>query len=71
MGFGTSSQQDGSKQQSQQEKDSQKGFTKQCYYELLGVEKTADPKEISKGYKKASLKWHPDKNPNEDTTEKF
>jgi len=35
------------------------------------VERDANDKEIAKGYKKASLKWHPDKNPNEDTTERF
>ena len=33
------------------------------FYKLLGVKKNADEKEIRKAFKKASLKYHPDKNP--------
>ncbi|KAM3173174.1 hypothetical protein ACTXT7_013021 [Hymenolepis weldensis] len=42
-----------------------------CYYELLGVEKTADADEIKKAFRKSSLIWHPDKNPAPDATSKF
>ena len=44
---------------------------KTCYYELLEVDKAATQKDIEKGYKKAALKWHPDKNPGVDTTKIF
>ena len=32
------------------------------YYGLLGLDIHASVKEISKAYKHAALKWHPDKN---------
>ena len=31
------------------------------YYDILGVDKNADEKEIKKSYKKLALQWHPDK----------
>lgn len=35
-----------------------------CHYEVLGIERDAEEAEIKKSYRKAALKWHPDKNIN-------
>lgn len=41
------------------------------YYAILDISIDAKPIEIKKAYKTQALKWHPDKNPGVDTTQKM
>jgi curved DNA-binding protein len=40
------------------------------YYKILGVERTADDKQIKKAYRDLARKFHPDKNPNDKEAER-
>ena len=44
---------------------------KRDYYEVLGVDKTANEKEIKKAYRKLAMKYHPDVSEEEGSEEKF
>ncbi|KAK1021651.1 DnaJ- protein scj1, partial [Friedmanniomyces endolithicus] len=40
------------------------------YYKLLGLDRDADDRQIKKAYRTLSKKFHPDKNPNDETAQK-
>ncbi|MEJ2361095.1 MAG: molecular chaperone DnaJ [Gammaproteobacteria bacterium] len=47
-------------------------MSKRDYYEILGIEKNASEAEIKKAFKRLAMKYHPDRNPdNQEAEEKF
>src|SRR4029079_15863055 len=42
---------------------------KRCYYETLEVDRTADESKLKAAFRKLAMKWHPDRNPGDATSE--
>jgi molecular chaperone DnaJ len=44
---------------------------KRDYYEVLGVSRAATPDQIKQAYRQLAMKWHPDRNPAPEATDRF
>ena len=44
-------------------------MSKRDFYEVLGVAKDTDKKEIKKAFRRMAMKYHPDRNPGDKSAE--
>src|SRR5262245_26667013 len=45
------------------------GMSKRCYYEVLEVERSASDADLKSAFRKLAMKWHPDRNPGDNSSE--
>src|SRR5919204_5629425 len=45
------------------------GMSKRCYYETLEVERSASDADLKSAFRKLAMKWHPDRNPGDKSSE--
>src|SRR5262245_11085524 len=45
------------------------GMAKRCYYEVLEVERAASEADLKAAFRKLAMKWHPDRNPGDASSE--
>src|SRR5215831_19920642 len=45
------------------------GMAKRCYYEVLEVERSASDADLKSAFRKLAMKWHPDRNPGDASSE--
>ena len=43
--------------------------TKADYYEVLGIQRTADDKTLKAAFRKLAMRYHPDRNPGDQAAE--
>ncbi len=44
-------------------------MSKRCYYEVLEVERTVNDGQLKAAFRKLAMKWHPDRNPGDSSSE--
>ena len=44
-------------------------MSKRCYYEVLEVERGANDADVKTAFRKLAMKWHPDRNPGDASSE--
>lgn len=45
------------------------GMSKRCYYEILEVDRDANDADLKTAFRKLAMKWHPDRNPGDASSE--